>query len=46
VPFVFVGRPATVKPGGALEDIAPTMLALMNLPQPPEMTGKPLVALL
>ena len=43
VPFVFVGRPATVAPGGALQDIAPTMLALMGLPQPPEMTGHTLV---
>ena len=44
VPLVYVGRPATVAPGGALEDIAPTMLALMGLPQPVEMTGHPLVA--
>ena len=44
VPFVYVGRPATVAPGGALKDIAPTMLALMHLPRPPEMTGRPLVA--
>ena len=28
VPFLFVGRPATVAAGGALQDIAPTMLAL------------------
>ncbi len=44
VPFVYVGRPATVTPGGALKDIAPTMLALMRLPRPPEMTGRPLVS--
>jgi 2,3-bisphosphoglycerate-independent phosphoglycerate mutase len=43
VPFVYVGRPATMAHGGALQDIAPTMLALMGLPPPPEMTGKPLV---
>ena len=43
VPFVYVGRPATMADGGALQDIAPTMLALMGLPQPPEMTGKSLV---
>jgi 2,3-bisphosphoglycerate-independent phosphoglycerate mutase len=43
VPFLFVGRPATVVPGGALQDIAPTLLSLMGLPQPPEMTGHPLV---
>jgi 2,3-bisphosphoglycerate-independent phosphoglycerate mutase len=45
VPFVYVGRPATVAADGALQDIAPTMLALMGLPQPPEMTGKSLVGL-
>ncbi len=44
VPFVYVGRPAQVVRGGALKDIAPTMLALLRLPQPPEMTGRPLVA--
>ena len=32
-----------VRAGGALQDIAPTMLALMGLPQPPEMTGRSLV---
>ena len=29
---------------GRLADLAPTMLALMNLPQPAEMTGHPLLA--
>ncbi|MDR1497301.1 MAG: 2,3-bisphosphoglycerate-independent phosphoglycerate mutase [Puniceicoccales bacterium] len=29
---------------GRLADIAPTVLALMGLPQPPEMTGKSLIA--
>ncbi|CAG0965049.1 2,3-bisphosphoglycerate-independent phosphoglycerate mutase [Burkholderiales bacterium] len=43
VPFVHVGRPSAVAPGGALRDVAPTMLALMGLPQPPEMTGRTLV---
>jgi 2,3-bisphosphoglycerate-independent phosphoglycerate mutase len=28
--------------GGALEDVAPTLLALLDLEQPPEMTGKDL----
>jgi 2,3-bisphosphoglycerate-independent phosphoglycerate mutase len=28
---------------GALADVAPTVLQLMNLPQPQEMTGKPLL---
>ena len=43
VPFLYVGRPASVSPGGALQDVAPTLLALMGLPKPPEMTGHSLV---
>ncbi|WP_146907272.1 2,3-bisphosphoglycerate-independent phosphoglycerate mutase [Arenimonas daejeonensis] len=45
VPFVYFGRRAQLRTGGALRDIAPTMLALLGLPQPPEMTGRPLVTL-
>jgi 2,3-bisphosphoglycerate-independent phosphoglycerate mutase len=30
--------------GGALQDVAPTLLAMMGLPQPLEMTGKSLVS--
>ena len=45
VPFVYVGRPATVAGDGALQDLAPTMLALMGLPKPAEMTGSSLVHL-
>jgi 2,3-bisphosphoglycerate-independent phosphoglycerate mutase len=45
VPFIYVGRPATMAPTGALEDIAPTMLKLMGLPVPKEMTGHALVEL-
>jgi 2,3-bisphosphoglycerate-independent phosphoglycerate mutase len=45
VPCVYVGRPATMRNGGALQDIAPTLLALMGLPKPPEMTGHSLVRL-
>ena len=43
VPLVYVGRPASVIDGGALQDVAPTLLALMGLPKPPEMTGHSLV---
>jgi 2,3-bisphosphoglycerate-independent phosphoglycerate mutase len=44
VPFIYVGRPgARLRQGGALQDIAPTLLAMMGLPQPTEMTGAPLV---
>jgi 2,3-bisphosphoglycerate-independent phosphoglycerate mutase len=44
VPLVYVGRSATVAAGGSLQDIAPTLLAMLGVPQPAEMTGKPLVA--
>ncbi len=40
VPLIYVGRPATAVEGGILSDIAPTMLQLMGLPVPAEMTGK------
>ena len=44
VPLVYVGeRPATLSDGGALCDVAPTMLKIMGLPQPVEMTGHPLI---
>ena len=46
VPLIYVGRKASIKENGfALCDIAPTMLSLMGLPVPEEMTGKPIVAL-
>jgi 2,3-bisphosphoglycerate-independent phosphoglycerate mutase len=44
VPLVYVGRPATLA-HGALRDLAPTVLALMALAQPAEMTGHSLVTL-
>ncbi|WP_250461330.1 2,3-bisphosphoglycerate-independent phosphoglycerate mutase [Microbulbifer litoralis] len=44
VPFVYVGeRKLSLRDGGSLADVAPTMLALMHLPQPAEMTGQSLV---
>ncbi len=43
VPFIYVGpRQLSLKPG-RLPDVAPTMLALMGLEQPAEMTGQSLV---
>jgi 2,3-bisphosphoglycerate-independent phosphoglycerate mutase len=42
VPLVYVGRKAHLE-HGALSDLAPTILALMDLPQPAEMTGHSLV---
>jgi 2,3-bisphosphoglycerate-independent phosphoglycerate mutase len=44
VPLLYVGRPAKIASGGALRDVAPTLLTMMGLPQPPEMTGKSLVS--
>ena len=43
VPFVYVGRAATVEKGGALKDVAPSLLAMMGLPKPDEMTGHSLI---
>ena len=46
VPFIYIGRPAAAVPEmGALCDIAPTMLYLMGLEQPSEMTGRALMIL-
>jgi len=44
VPLLYVGRRARAVSGGALQDVAPTLLRMMGLPAPPEMTGKPLLA--
>jgi len=45
VPFVYVGaRNAPLRSGGALRDVAPTMLDLLGLAQPAEMTGRSLLA--
>ncbi len=43
VPLVYIGRKAKLAEAGALSDIAPTLLKMMGVPQPAEMTGKPLV---
>ena len=46
VPFIYVGkRPATIRAGGVLADVAPTLLTLMGLPVPAEMTGTSIVEL-
>jgi 2,3-bisphosphoglycerate-independent phosphoglycerate mutase len=47
VPLIYIGRPAQVNNVNAvLSDIAPTMLNLMGIPKPEEMTGRPLFELL
>ncbi len=43
VPFCVVGYPCELREGGVLADIAPTMLQILGLPQPEEMTGKSLI---
>lgn len=46
VPFIYVGkRTLSIREGGVLADVAPTMLTLMGLPVPPEMTGTSIVHL-
>jgi 2,3-bisphosphoglycerate-independent phosphoglycerate mutase len=45
VPFWHVGQKTTARSGGTLSDVAPTMLHLMGMEQPAEMTGKPIVTL-
>jgi 2,3-bisphosphoglycerate-independent phosphoglycerate mutase len=44
VPLLYIGRKAQIAPGGALQDVAPTLLTMMGLPTPPEMTGRSLVS--
>ncbi|HCH26061.1 MULTISPECIES: 2,3-bisphosphoglycerate-independent phosphoglycerate mutase [Psychrobacter] len=44
VPLIYIGeQKLTVRSGGKLSDIAPTILTLMNVDAPAEMTGKSLL---
>lgn len=43
VPFLYVGRKARIRAGGSLRDIAPSLLSMMGLSQPAEMTGRSLI---
>lgn len=43
VPFCVVGYPCELREGGRLADVAPTMLKIMGLPQPAEMTGESII---
>lgn len=45
VPFIHVGQKSAVRTDGTLSDVAPTMLYLMGMAQPEEMTGKSIVEL-
>jgi len=46
VPLIYIGRPATLADNGALSDVAPTMLHLMNIEKPAVMGGDSLVTLI
>ena len=39
VPLLVTRHDVTLREHGRLADVAPTVLALLGLPQPPEMTG-------
>jgi 2,3-bisphosphoglycerate-independent phosphoglycerate mutase len=43
VPLLYHGRPLTLSDQGSLRDIAPTMIELLGLPKPEEMTGHSLL---
>src|SRR6185369_4693046 len=36
VPLLYIGRKARLAPGGALQDVAPTLLEMMGVARPPE----------
>ncbi len=43
VPFCVINHPCELRSGGRLADIAPTMLKVLGLPQPAEMTGESII---
>lgn len=43
VPFVVAGMDCKLREGGRLADIAPTMLKVLEIPQPEEMTGTSII---
>jgi 2,3-bisphosphoglycerate-independent phosphoglycerate mutase len=43
VPLIYIGRNATLANDGALSDLAPTLLTMMGITQPVEMTGKNII---
>jgi 2,3-bisphosphoglycerate-independent phosphoglycerate mutase len=45
VPLIYFGRKAKAREGGKLSDLAPTMLYLMGMEIPSEMTGKTIFTL-
>jgi 2,3-bisphosphoglycerate-independent phosphoglycerate mutase len=45
VPFIYVGRDAQPQADKTLSDVAPTMLHLLGMEQPAEMTGSPIMTI-
>ena len=43
VPLIYIGRNALLSANGALSDLAPTLLTMMSVAQPSEMTGKNII---
>ena len=45
VPFILAGTSITAKalPYGSLKDVAPTILELLGIPKPSDMTGQSLI---
>ena len=43
VPVIVTGHDCNLREGGRLSDLAPTILSLMDIPVPKEMTGKTLI---
>ena len=43
VPFIVYNYPCKLREGGVLADIAPTMLKMLGLPKPEEMTGESII---
>ena len=43
VPFIVVGKKCKLKKNGKLADIAPTLLSILGVKKPSEMTGKNLI---
>ena len=46
VPLIYVGRPARLAETGALSDVAPSLLHMMGIAKPAEMSGRPLIEFL
>jgi 2,3-bisphosphoglycerate-independent phosphoglycerate mutase len=43
VPFAVIGKECTLREGGKLCDISPTIIKLLGLTQPKEMTGESII---